>query len=242
MANPFFNNFNSKNEQDLLHNLVSESIQIYGHDIYYIPRNIMNRDGIYTEDRVSEYNNHYEITMYIKSFESYGGDGTFLSRFNLEIRDQMVFSIAQRDFETKISPKEGILRPQEGDLIYSKMFKRLFVVHFTDKMSLFYPLGTLPLFDLTCEVFEYSNEKLRTGIPEIDEIENKYSFDENNQGISTDIDDDLLNDLGKDFIIGQYEYEEQLEESYSSNKVFEDETEGLIDWSEKNPFEEGSPC
>ena len=201
--NPYFNNFNHAGEQGLIESLIIEAIAIYGHDIYYIPRTLINKDDIYGEDTVSEYRNHYDIPMYIRSYDSYQGDGTFLSKFNLEIRDQMVFSIAQRTFADDIAAPEGIERPQEGDLIYSKMLKRLFVIQYVDNKPLFYQMGALQLYDLTCEVFEYSNEKLRTGIDEIDNLETKYSFDLEEQGILTNDNYEIVDNQGFGLVLGQ---------------------------------------
>lgn len=240
--NPYFNNFNSPGQQRLIDNLVIESIKIFGHDIFYIPRSLMNKDDIYGEDTVSEYNNHYEIPMYIKSFDNYQGDGQFLSKFMPEIRDQMVFSIAQRTFAEDVAIPEGIDRPQEGDLIYSKMLKRLFIVMYVDNKALFYQMGSLQLYDLTCEVFEYSNEKINTGIAEIDNIEAKYSFDEEEQGLLTNDDYELVDNKGFGFIISQWDYDDQLLDVFADNEEFMDEAEDFVDWDERDPFSTGSSC
>ena len=45
----FFNNFTSSMEQNLIENLIIESIKIYGHDVYYIPRELKNLDEIYAD-------------------------------------------------------------------------------------------------------------------------------------------------------------------------------------------------
>lgn len=242
MANPYFNNFNHEGEQRLIENLIIESINIYGHDIYYIPRSLMNKDDIYGEDTVSEYNNAYSIPMYIKSYDNYQGDGQFLSKFNLEIRDQTIFSIAQRVFHDDVAALEGIERPQEGDLIYSKMLKRLFVVQYVDHKPIFYQMGALQLYDLTCEVFEYSNEKIRTGIAEIDNLETKYSFDIEEQGLLTNDDYELVDNKGFGFILGEFDYDEQLLDVYADNEEFTEEAEDIVDWDERDPFSTGSSC
>ena len=48
----------------------------------------------------------------------------------------------------------------------------MFVEHETP----FYQTGALPTFDLTCELFTYSDEKLDTGVEEVDVIEQKQSL------------------------------------------------------------------
>ena len=236
MANPYFNNFSSDAEQDLIHNLVIESINIYGHDMYYLPRTLKNLDEVYGEDTVSEYNDSVLTTMYIKSVDNYGGDGQFLSKFNLEIRDQIVFTVSQREINYELENIEGITRPREGDLIYSSMFKKMFAIQYVDKEAIFYQMGDLQTYDLTCEVWEYSSEKLRTGVPEIDRLETVYSTDIEEAGILT-ANGELI-DTENDFsiLISQYSDDEQNIDALSENDEISEEAEGVVDWSERDPF------
>ena len=171
-TNTYFRNFDARNEQELLHSLVTESIQIYGHDVNYIPRTLVNTDTILGEDSISEYKDAYSIEMYIKSVDGFEGEGDLVSKFGLEIRDQIVFSVARRAFE-------GLdigVRPKEGDLIYFPLTEKLFQIMFVEHETPFYQTGALPSFDLTCELFTYSDEKLDTGVEEVDVIEQKQSL------------------------------------------------------------------
>ena len=171
-TNTYFRNFDARNEQELLHSLVTESIQIYGHDVNYIPRTLVNEDKILGEDSISEYKDAYSIEMYIKSVDGFEGEGDLVSKFGLEIRDQIVFSVARRAFE-------GLdigVRPKEGDLIYFPLTEKLFQIMFVEHETPFYQTGALPTFDLTCELFTYSDEKIDTGIEELDVIEQKQSL------------------------------------------------------------------
>ena len=171
-TNTYFRNFDARNEQELLHSLVTESIQIYGHDVNYIPRTLVNTDTILGEDSISEYKDAYSIEMYIKSVDGFEGEGDLVSKFGLEIRDQIVFSVARRAFE-------GLdigVRPKEGDLIYFPLTEKLFQIMFVEHETPFYQTGALPTFDLTCELFTYSDEKIDTGVEEVDVIEQKQSL------------------------------------------------------------------
>ena len=171
-TNTYFRNFDARNEQELLHSLVTESIQIYGHDVNYIPRTLVNEDTILGEDSISEYKDAYSIEMYIKSVDGFEGEGDLVSKFGLEIRDQIVFSVARRAFE-------GLdigVRPKEGDLIFFPLTEKLFQVMFVEHETPFYQTGALPTFDLTCELFTYSDEKIDTGVEEVDVIEQKQSL------------------------------------------------------------------
>ena len=171
-TNTYFRNFDARNEQELLHSLVTESIQIYGHDVNYIPRTLVNEDTILGEDSISEYKDAYSIEMYIKSVDGFEGEGDLISKFGLEIRDQIVFSVARRAWE---GHDIGV-RPKEGDLIYFPLTEKLFQIMFVEHETPFYQTGALPTFDLTCELFTYSDEKLDTGVEEVDVIEQKQSL------------------------------------------------------------------
>ncbi len=171
-TNSYFRTFDAKNEQELLHSLVTESIQIYGHDVSYIPRTLVNTDTILGEDSISEYKDAHSVEMYIKSVDGFEGEGDLISKFGLEVRDQIVFSLARRAWERL----DLGVRPKEGDLIFFPLTSKLFQIMFVEHETPFYQNGALPTFDLTCELFVYSDEKLDTGIDTIDVIEQKQSF------------------------------------------------------------------
>jgi len=162
-------------EQQLLESLIVESIKIYGYDVYYLPRTLVEKDALYGEDPSSRYDTNYGIEMYIKSVDGFQGDGDFLSKFNLEIRDSVIFTVARKTFMDEVATTEGTVRPNEGDLIYFPLNKKIFQVKFVEHESMFYQLGSLPVFDLTCELFEYSGEVLNTGIKNIDDLQQLYS-------------------------------------------------------------------
>ena len=219
MPSVFFDNFNHHGEQTLLEDLCIEAISIYGHSIYYLPRKLNAKDDIYGEDTISTYDNAYEMDGYIKSFDSFEGDGTFLSKFNMEIRDSITFSIARRTFNNEIGTQSGLIRPREGDLIYSKMLKRIFVIGFVDDKPVFYQLGALQFYNIKCDVWEYSSERFNTGIQEIDELEDKYTTSQQHFMSPDTID-----------------FDEQNQDVFADNLEFDEEAVGVVDFSENNPF------
>ena len=171
-TNSYFRTFDAKNEQELLHSLTQESIKIYGHDVSYIPRTLVNTDTVLGEDSISEYKDAYSVEMFIKSVDGFEGEGDLISKFGLEVRDQIVFSLARRAWE-------GLdlgVRPKEGDLVYFPLTSKLFQIMFVEHETPFYQNGALPTFDLTCELFTYSDEKIDTDVDDIDVIEQKQSF------------------------------------------------------------------
>jgi hypothetical protein len=173
-TNFFFNNFQSAQEQSLLENLIIESIRIYGEDIFYVPRKLNNYDEVYGADDQSSFENAYMLEMYIKSVDGFSGDGNFMSKFGLEIRDQVIFSVARRVFNTEVGIYTTQVRPNEGDLIYFPLNEKCFQIKYVNKHEMFYQLGALQTWELTCELFEYSGETMNTGIPEIDKLQSLY--------------------------------------------------------------------
>jgi len=133
---------------------------------------LVNEDTILGEDSISEYKDAYSVEMYIKSVDGFEGEGDLVSKFGLEVRDQIIFSMSRRAWE-------GLdigTRPKEGDLIYFGLTSKLFQIMFVEHETPFYQAGALPTFDLTCELFTYSDEAMDTGVDEIDVIEQKQSF------------------------------------------------------------------
>jgi len=101
--------------------------------------------------------------------DGFQGEGDFLSRFGLQIRDQAVFTVAIRTFERFVTRLDTAkIRPNEGDLVYLPLNNKFFKIMHVEHESVFYQTGSLQVFDLKCELFEYSNERFHTGIEEID--------------------------------------------------------------------------
>lgn len=157
-------------EQELIENLVIESIRIYGHDVWYMPRTLVAEDSILNEDDLSTFNDAYMIEMYIKNVDGFEGEGDFLSKFGLQIRDSMTLTVAMRVFEKEIGREEGMVRPLEGDLIYFPLNGKMWKVMHVEHEAIFYQLGALQTYDLRCELFEYSGERFNTGNPDIDTL------------------------------------------------------------------------
>lgn len=213
----YFQNYDYFNEQQLIDDLVIESIQIYGVDMIYVTRSLQGVDEILNEDDISIFDSAYRMEMYVKSVDGFQGEGDFLSRFGLQIRDQATFSVAHRTFERFATRQDATkLRPNEGDLLYFPMNKKFFEITHVEHESVFYQSGALQVYDLKCELLEYSHERFQTGVEEIDTY-----FDE----IDATKDADTLESmLEKDPI--------------SKNIFFEKEGNDLIDFTEIDPFSE----
>lgn len=235
-TNFFFNNFQNSMEQQLLENLVIESIKIYGHDVYYIPRKLNNYDSVYGADDVSSYERAYPIEMYIKSIDGFSGDGEFLSKFGVEIRNQIVFSVSRRIFSEEVGEFTTQVRPNEGDVIWFPLNQRLFVVRYVNKYEMFYQLGALQTWEMTCEVFEYAGESFSTGIEEIDAIQVNYSTDILNWAMKDENGYYLLDENGNYLIQEGHNMENVI--TAADNDEIQKESDLFVDWSAQNPFTE----
>ena len=160
-----------KSEQNLVEDLVVESLRMYGHNVYYLPRKIINEDTILGDAANSSFEDAYEVEMYLEGVEGFEGEGDLYSKFGIEIRDTANFVISRRSWERFVSLDINLatgLRPNEGDLIYFPLSKSLFEIKFVEHENPFYQLGKLFVFKMTCDLFEYSGETFDTEVPALD--------------------------------------------------------------------------
>lgn len=164
----------TQQEKDLLEDLIAESIQVYGHEVFYIPRKIVKLDRILNEDVLSNFPDAYMIEMYVESIDGFEGDGKLITKFGLEIRDQLTLACSVRRWNQLVGrfgyPRDQV-RPAEGDLIYVPLTKGLFEIKFVEDKKPFFQLNNTPVYKLIVELFEYPSNALDTGIPEIDNIQ-----------------------------------------------------------------------
>jgi Virus neck protein len=236
-TNFFFNNFKSSQEQLLLENLIIEAIKIYGEDMYYMPRKLGNFDRLYTADDQSHYEQAFMVEIYIKSVDGFAGDGNFMSKFGLEIRDQVVFSMAQRIFNQEIGENTNLVRPNEGDLIYFPLNKKCFQIKYVNKFEMFYQLGALQTWEMTCELFEYSDEIINTGIPEIDILQLTKSTNVLDYAIRDEQGMPLKDEDNNYIVMEQYNLESIT--GTGVNDTIQEESDTFIDFTHMDPFSEG---
>ena len=168
----------AKSEQNLVEDLVVEALKIYGFDLYYLPRNLVSRDLILNEDIESKFDAAYQIEMYIENTDGFAGDGIFMSKFGLQIREQATFVVSRRQWEKLVGLwNNGIIstRPAEGDVLYFPLTKSYFEIKFVEHQQPFYQLTNVPTYKLQCELFEYNNEEVTTGNRDVDQLERSFS-------------------------------------------------------------------
>ena len=160
-----------QSEQNLVEDLIVESLRMYGHNVYYLPRKIVNEDTILGDAADSSFEDAYEVEMYLEGVEGFEGEGDLYSKFGVEVRDTATFIISRRSWERFVSLDTNLatgLRPNEGDLIYFPLSKSVFEIKFVEHENPFYQLGKLYTFKMTCDLFEYSGEDFDTNIEALD--------------------------------------------------------------------------
>jgi hypothetical protein len=226
-------------EQRLVESLVIESLKIYGHDVFYLPRTLVNRDTIFDEDALSKFTQSYPLEMYLENVEGFEGEGDIFSKFGIEIRDSATFVLAKKRWEDLVDTSGGTFqleaRPAEGDLLYFAKTGSLFEIKFVEFQNPFYQLGKIYVFRLQCELFEYSSEALDTGNTDIDIIEDNNSLDTFLYQLKTETGDNLLTET-RDALIKE-DYATNKTNANTDNADFMNFSD-ILDFTEVNPFGE----
>ena len=247
------NGIGEASERLLYEDLIIEGLKIYGQDCYYLPRKLVNQDLILGEDSLAKFDDSYLLEMYIETTDGFAGEQELISKFGLEIRDDTTFIIAKRRWQNQVDNVATLIkdgRPNEGDLIYVPLFNSFFEIQFVEDQEPFFQLSNLPVYKLRTTKFEYSSEKLDTGITAIDEAEDKLSIDQLNFQFS------LENETGSILLessTGEINY--LINESfsiatqtrdYADNATYETDAgfgttstaDDILDFTERNPFGE----
>ena len=181
-TNLYFNHFPKNqitSEQLLVEDLVIEAMQIYGMDVYYLPRTVREGnevDYIYGEDTLKEYKVAHPLEMYLENVTGMDGEGDFISKFGLEIRDELSLLVSRKRFRYATRNSQ-LIRPREGDLVYVPLMKNFFEITFVESendQAMFYTLGrgrggNVYVYAMKLKQFVFSNEIIETGIAEVDE-------------------------------------------------------------------------
>ena len=235
-------------EKRLYENLIIEGLRIYGHDCYYLPRTLVNQDLILGEDVLSKFDDSYLLEMYIETTEGFAGEQELVSKFGLEIRDDTTFMISKRRWQDQVDTpatliKEG--RPNEGDLIYFPLMNSFFEIQFVEDQEPFFQLGNLPVYKLRTTRFEYSSERIDTGVADIDKLEDTRSLDQlqyqfNLETATAAGTGSLLleSSTGEiNYLINESFSITTQSKGFADNVAFEAEDD-ILDFTERNPFGE----
>lgn len=185
--NQYFNNYNFANTQNLVQDLVTESIKQKGVDINYIPREIVNYDEILGEGETYTFANNYIIEMYMENFENWGGAGDIFSKFGVQITDEATLVVSKSRFKEVLS---GIrTMPHEGDLLYLPFSQSFLQIKKMEYDSEFWPQGQNYVWQLKTELFSYSGEDFETGNNVIQSEISRYPVSNTDMFMPTDNDE-----------------------------------------------------
>lgn len=180
--NPYFLNGTSS-EQRLLQDLVNEQLRMFGQDVVYMPRKFVTEKKIIKEILVSKFDDSFHLEAYIATPDGFGGQGDILSKFGVRSTDEVTFIISKERYEDFISPfilnqadVKLATRPQEGDLIYFPLDNGLFEIKYVEGKRPFYQLNNLYVYELKCELFEYEDEIIDTGLDTVDETIKDFGY------------------------------------------------------------------
>ena len=255
-------------ERNLYQDLVTEVIQIYGHDVHYVDREAVAEDTFFGEDALSKFEHARKVEMYVEDADGgWRGDDLLMSRFGLQDMSAVTFVVSVPRFQTlsnqiaiedatdssggailldsgtvdqsssssvlegdfyliKDTETTGLNRPYEGDLIFHPIFKMLFEIKSVEDEEPFYQLDNLPVYKMACQIFDYSSEKLDTGVAVIDAIEDNLSTDTLFYQLSLEqssaVNEDIRLESGTDTTTGLL-----LEETSGDNILGESDTSSV---------------
>jgi len=232
LVNRYFNK-TPKNEQALVQGLVTEAIQVQGITCHYLPRKLQNLDMIFGEDPTSKFTAALPIEFYIETSAGWDGQSELIEKFGLEIRNKITFSVSVSRWDSEVKKIKADMwvstRPQEGDLIYDSITKKLFEIKFLDQDHNFYQLGKMTyMYRMQCEMFQYSQETITSGITDLDTAvaaKNQNQID--HQLLMEDF-AGLLQENGGPLIV-------EHQSTYDSTSSFKQKAVS-IGWDANNPF------
>jgi hypothetical protein len=282
-TSPYFPEYYSgySGEQSLVQDLVDEQIKLFGTDIYYLPRTLLNENTL--DDIIySKFEEQFKIEMYLQNVEGFG-QSEFISKFGLKVTDEIKFIVSQRRWiqEATANDYKSIIRPLEGDLLFFPLTKDLYEIKFVEVEAVFHQFGKLQFYQITAEIYEMGNESIDTGIADIDLIENiltpaidivmvsgsgivpyevgeivtgsvsgvtakvsSWNSETNTLRVitrdGTFVEDEMLvgSESEADWVVESFRTQEDPNTDYDQNKYIQDESDGILDFSEKNPFGE----
>ena len=256
-TNVYFDHGNT-NEQRLYEDLIIEQLSIYGQDVYYLPRTLVNEDQILGEDTSAKFTSAYAIEMYVENTDGFAGEQEIVRKFGLELRDDVSLVVSKMRWQKVLEVENNLIestRPNEGDLIWFARVNAFFEIQFVEHEQPFYQIHNVPVYKLRCTKWEYSSEEVSTGFSDIDTVEDSLSTNILNYQVSVESGTDtsgsimLESDIGdRSFILletapsdlstVQATDQSHKFEAASGTTTTGDSTDDILDFSERNPFGE----
>ena len=99
-------------------------------------------------------------------------------------------------------------------------------------------MGELQLYDITCELIEYTNERIETGIDDIDVFQKRNSTNLYDYALRDEANNVLLDTNGDVIIDEQYDADQKIFDPARDNSNIRNEqaNDGIIVFTENNPL------
>lgn len=243
-VNPYFHSgvpIGRSSEQNLYEDLIIESLKIYGFEVFYMPRKSFNEDAILGEDPLNKFEHAYPIEMYMENVQGFEGEGDLISRFGVELRDTARFVVSRRRWN-EVAGRFGntILstRPAEGDLIYFPLTKSMFEIKRVSALDPFFQVGKLYVYKIDVELYQFSDERIDTGIEEIDNILDTKRLDIAQFEFYKEDGTELLLEYESESSLVLENYTTEALDPAADNEDFNTDIDDILDFTERNPFGE----
>ena len=165
-------------EQGLIQDLVDEQIKLFGSDVKYIPR-IMVQDSVMNDVTLSKFTTIYTVEMLLQNVEGFGGVGAELAtKFGLRVTDEATFIVSVNRWAEVDAANPALPdRPNEGDIIHYPLTGDNYEIKFVEKEMPFFQLGKVYFYSITTEIMERGNTIFDTGDAAVDQLEREaYTF------------------------------------------------------------------
>jgi len=228
-------------EQMLVENIIIECLKIYGFEVYYVPRTATGSDFVLNEETY-KYSISFGLEAYMSNVMGFQGEGDLLSKFGVELRDSATFIIARQRWEDVVERTRNDFitlaeRPVEGDIVYFPLTKSYFEIRKVESRNPFFQIGKMHVYELHCELMQFSSEIIDTGNPEVDAIDATRSVDILNFELTLEDGNRALLEYYNDSALVLESYLIDELKIISQNDVFTQNID-VLDFSDKNPFGE----
>ena len=163
---PFFLN-GSPSEQRLVQDLVNEHLQLFGQDVLYLPRRIINQNTVIREITASKFDDSFRLEAYLVNTDGFGTPSDALTKFGVRDMDEITLVVSKERYDDFITPfikqfpegeRVNANTPNEGDLIYLPLDNSLFEIKYIERKVPFYQVNELFMYEFRCEIFEPEDE------------------------------------------------------------------------------------
>ena len=163
---PFFLN-GSPSEQRLVQDLVNEHLKLFGQDVLYLPRKIINQNTVIREITASKFDDSFRLEAYLVNVDGFGTPSDALTKFGVRDMDEITLVVSKERYDDFITPfinqfpegeRASAVSPQEGDLIYLPLDNALFEIKYIERKVPFYQVNELFMYEFRCEIFEPEDE------------------------------------------------------------------------------------